>query len=104
MIAALASHSDKNKISLLIDTSNISEEDANLVLSSVALNLLMEEDLDVADGPEISIIGQLSALQWQALLPRIHARIVLENENKQALAQVGAESLAFLPLENFINN
>lgn len=104
VIAALASHSDKNKISLLIDTSNISEEDANLVLSSVALNLLMEEDLDVADGPEISIIGQLSALQWQALLPRIHARIVLENENKQALAQVGAESLAFLPLENFINN
>ncbi len=45
VIKAIASHPDKSKITLLIDNSNISAEDADLILSSVAMNLLMEEEL-----------------------------------------------------------
>jgi hypothetical protein len=57
------------------------------------MNLLMQEDLDVTEGVEISLVGQLGELQWEALLPRLHARIVLEKENEQAIAQAGAETL-----------
>jgi predicted O-linked N-acetylglucosamine transferase (SPINDLY family)/glycosyltransferase involved in cell wall biosynthesis len=99
-IAAIATHPDKSKMTLLVDSSNISDEDANLALSSVVMNLLMEEDLDVSDGSEISLIGQLSEIQWSVLIPRLHGRIVLENENREAVAQAKAENLALLLIDS----
>ncbi|MEG4319324.1 MULTISPECIES: hypothetical protein [unclassified Microcoleus] len=102
VVRAIATHPDKNKISLLIDTSKISDEEANLILSSVAMNLLMEEDLDVSDGPEISLIGQLSKIQWEALIPRLHGRVVLEHENKDAIAQAKAEKISVCAINNFM--
>jgi hypothetical protein len=93
VIKAIATHPDRSHITLLVDTSGISQEDGNLFLSGVAMNLLMQEDLDVTEGVEISLVGQLGELQWEALLPRLHARIVLEKENEQAIAQAGAETL-----------
>src|SRR5919199_4708367 len=41
-LGAIATHPDKSQITLLVDTTNISEEDANLVLSAVAMNLMMQ--------------------------------------------------------------
>ncbi|MEG4201678.1 glycosyltransferase [Microcoleus sp. Pol12A5] len=102
VVRAIATHPEKNKITILTDNSNISDEDANLALSSVAMNLLMEEDLDVSDGPEISLIGQLSEIQWEALIPRLHARIVLENENREAIAQANAENISSFELDRFM--
>jgi hypothetical protein len=78
-------HPNKNQITLLIHTGNLSEDEASLVLSDVVMNLLMQEDLDVTDEPEISLIGQLSVSEWEALLPRIQARIILETEIKAQL-------------------
>jgi Predicted O-linked N-acetylglucosamine transferase, SPINDLY family len=100
-IRAIATHPDKSKMTLLVDTSNVSEEDANLALSGVAMNLLMEEDLDVSDGPEISLIGQLSEIQWETLISCLHGRIVLENENIKAIAAAG-ESISSLELDRFM--
>ena len=51
VVRAIATHPDKSKMTLLVDTSNVSEEDANLALSGVAMNLLMEQDLDVSRRP-----------------------------------------------------
>jgi glycosyltransferase involved in cell wall biosynthesis len=101
-LGKLATHPEKHKMTLLVDTSNISEEDANLALSSVAMNLLMEEDLDVSDGPEISLIGHLSEMQRSALTPRLYGRIVLDNENQEAIAQAKAENISSFELDNFI--
>jgi len=101
VVRAIATHPDKNKISLLIDTSNISDEDANLILASVAMNLLMEEDLDVSDGPAISLIGQLSKIKLEVLMPRLHGRIVLEHENKEAISQAKAENISVCEINNF---
>ncbi|MCU0542517.1 MAG: hypothetical protein MUE44_10030 [Oscillatoriaceae cyanobacterium Prado104] len=103
-IGAMATHQNKNKIALLVDTTGISDEDADLALSSAVMNLLMAEDLDVSDGPEIIPIGHLSDIQWQALLPRLHARIVLENENKIPIALAESGNLPFYPLDSFIQN
>ena len=57
------------------------------------MNLLMQEELDVSEGLEISFLGQLGEIQWKALLPRIQARIVLENENQEAIALFKAENI-----------
>ena len=96
IIMTILTHPESQEITLLINTSNLeenSEIDANLVVSGVVMNLLMQEDLEMAGEPEISLIGKFSQLQWEALLPRIQARISLENENKQAIADTKAENL-----------
>jgi len=94
-IRAMITHPNKDKITLLVDSTQISDEDANLALSSVVMNLLIEDDLDVSDGPEISLVGQLSEIEWQALRRRLHGRIVLEHENKEAIAAEGKRIAAF---------
>ncbi len=103
VIRVIATHPDRSQMTLLIDTSSISDESANLLLSSVVMNLLMQEDLDVTEGPEIFLIGQLDEMPWEVLLPRIHARILLENENQQAIAQARAETILVCELDSFSN-
>jgi hypothetical protein len=93
VIKAIATHPNNSHITLLIDSSGISQEDANLLLSGVAMNLLMQEDLDVTEEAKISLVGQLGELQWEALLPRLHARIVLEKEDEPAIAQARVQTL-----------
>ena len=100
VVKAIATHPDKSQMTLLVDTSNISEEDANLALFSVAMNLLMAENLDVSDGPEISLIGQLNEMQWSALIPRLYGLIVLDNENREAIAQATAENIPSFELDH----
>lgn len=101
VIRTLATHADSYKTTLLIDTTDISGENAELFLSSATMNLLMEEDLDLTDGLEISLVMNLADIQWKALLPRIHGRIILENQNQQALIQAKADTLASYPLTSF---
>lgn len=102
VVRAIATHPDKSKMTLLVDNSNISDEDANLALSSVAMNLLMEEDLDVSDGPEISLIGQLSEIQWEALIPRLRGRIVLQKESIDVIIQAKAQNIPTFDLDSFM--
>jgi len=100
VIKVIANHPDKSHITLLIDTSTIADEEAELAVSGIVMNLLMEEDLDVADGPELSLIGQLSQGQWSALLPCLDARLVLNYENQQVVNQVNATNLPVCKLDS----
>lgn len=100
VICGIASYADKSSMTLLIDTSGISEEDANLALSGIAMNLLMQEGIDITEELEISLIGTLGEIQWEALLPRLKARLVLEHENQQAIAKVRAESIPCWELDH----
>jgi glycosyltransferase involved in cell wall biosynthesis len=94
VIKAIATHSDRSQITLLVDNGEISEEDAGLILSSVSMNLLMQEDLEFSEEDlQITFVGHLSPIQWEALLPRIQARIMLENEDKEAIARFKIENL-----------
>lgn len=97
----VATHIDRKKTTLLINTGNIAVEDAELFLSSVVMNLLVQEDLDVTERLEISLVENLADIQWEALLPRIHARIALEYEDKNALSQAKAETLTSYKIEVF---
>ncbi len=103
VIGMLATHLDCQHITLFIDTSNSVDQYAEMLLSTVSMNLLMQEDLDISEGLEISFVTQLGDMQWQALLPKIKARIVLEHENQQAIAQATAENLPSIEVEDFTN-
>ncbi|MEH2118566.1 glycosyltransferase [Nostoc sp.] len=101
VMKTVATHMDRKKTTLLINTGNLDVEDAELFLSSVVMNLLVQEDLDVTERLEISLVENLADIQWEALLPRIHARIVLEYEDKNALSQAKAETLTSYEIEIF---
>lgn len=99
-IKTVVTHPRSEKTTLLININNVAVEDVELLLSSVTMNLLMQEDLDVTEGLEISLVENLSDIQWKALLPCIHARISLEHEDRDALIQAQAETLLTYELES----
>ncbi len=103
VIRAIATHPDRSQMTLVIDTTSIFDEAANLLLSSVVMNLLMQEDLDVSEGPDISLVEQLDERQWEVLLPCLHARMVLENENQEVIIHLGATNLPCGEINSFNN-
>ncbi len=100
IIKPLATHPERKHITLVVDTSRVPDEDANLVISGAVINLLMSEKLEVNDELEISLTGQLNKLEWEALLSLIQGRIVLEHEDQEGISQIGAENL---PLSHLID-
>ncbi|OLP15650.1 hypothetical protein BST81_25190 [Leptolyngbya sp. 'hensonii'] len=96
-IAGVLRHPDRHRITLLVDSSNaISVEEADMAISSITMQLLMEEELEAAgDEPEISLISRFSEAQWYGLIPFVQARIPLAQENTAAIDQAGAR---YLPL------
>ncbi len=102
VIRAIATHPARSQMTLLINNGKIPDTDAALILSSVTMNLLMNEDLDITDALKIFLVGQLDEIQWEALLPNIHARIILENEDREEIARVKAENIPFHELNSFI--
>ncbi len=100
-IRAIATHPDRSHIALLIGPGYIADEDADMILCSVVMNLLIEDDLDVSEGPEISLVsGQMRKMEWGALLPWLDARLIVENEGTEAIATVGAENIPTCELES----
>jgi hypothetical protein len=93
VIKTVLTHPDKSRITLLLDTNFISEEDANLILSGIFMNLLLHEDLSVEDGAEITALGALNDSQWKTLLQHIKFRIILAVESQHAIIQSGADHL-----------
>ncbi|MDX2100103.1 MAG: hypothetical protein SFW36_20195, partial [Leptolyngbyaceae cyanobacterium bins.59] len=92
LILALLSRPDRDRITLLIDSSQANVEEADLLLSSLLMQLMLEQEIDLAD-LEISLTGSLQPQDWQSLLPHIHARIPLTWENPQAIVAANATIL-----------
>ena len=64
-----------------------------MFLSSIAMNLLMEEDIDISDGLGISPVGNLSPIQWEVVFNHVTGRIILEQEDKDTLVSVVGENI-----------
>ncbi len=101
VIQVLVKHPEKNRIILLIDTRSTSLEEADLILSSVTMSLLLKEDLDVDNGPEVFLIGEFNELQWEYVLAIVHAHLILVNENKQALSDLRSRKFPSYTVGNF---
>jgi glycosyltransferase involved in cell wall biosynthesis len=79
---------------LLIDTTNVEDlEDANVLVSGIAMNLMMCADIDITEHLEISLTGKLSSIQWQELLPKLCGRIKLGLEDVEAIESSGCSLL-----------
>jgi FkbM family methyltransferase len=82
-------HPDKSRMKLLIDTNGIDGETANWMLSDVAMQLLSENPEAVdQEEPDILLLEPLNENQWQELRPLLTARIQVEGEDQEAIAQV----------------
>ena len=93
VISTIITQPESSQISLFIDIANTSEDEANLILSSVTMNLLMAEDWDVAEAPEITLLPPLTGEGWQVLLSYIHCRIILEKESQEVRESIPAYRL-----------
>ncbi|WP_338043324.1 glycosyltransferase [Nodularia sphaerocarpa] len=100
VFTVVATHPDSEKITLLVNTNNIAVEDAELFLSSVAMNILMQEDLDITEKLQISLVADLADIQWKALLPRISGKIILEHEDENGLIPATAQNITAYELES----
>ncbi|MGD1809769.1 hypothetical protein ACP6PL_30690 [Dapis sp. BLCC M126] len=60
----------------------------------------MEEELDVDEGPEILLVGELNQVQWSTLIPQLQGMIKLDNENEEAIMLCITNAIAQLKAEN----
>jgi len=98
LFRTILTSSQRDKISLLIDNSNLSDEEVNLIISDVIFNLIQQEDLDIEEEPAVCLLNNLSETQWEFILDKAHIRVVLQNQNKEIITQVGANKLFSLQL------
>ncbi len=83
---------------LLIDTHNIAPELADQVVSGVIMALALETGLDVTETLCISLVPHLGEIQWQALAPKLTARLVFSAENGAAIQATQLQQLQALEL------
>jgi glycosyltransferase involved in cell wall biosynthesis len=83
VLTLVAIDESREKITLLICLDGADHEAAELILSSAAMNLMMGADIDVSEDTQVSFLSQLSASQWQVLLPRLAKWIRLQQENQR---------------------
>jgi len=95
----LAQDSDSGQLTLLIDTSNgVDPEAANMLVSTVAMNIMMSADIDITEQFEIAFTGELAPIQWQALLPKLQGRIKLDLEDVRSIESSGANLISEIQL------
>lgn len=100
VVSAVVTHPDCQSICLLIDSSNIDEEEAGLMLSSILMNICLKQNLEFKEEPIIAFLDAMNKIQWRAILPRIHARIALKTDNQQVIVQAQADRLPICDLES----
>lgn len=93
MLQKVATHPEQKDMTLLIDTQGTNYEDANLLLSNLLMNFFMTEDISIDEDLQISLVPELSSIQWSYLLTRVQGRIELPVENRQGITEVEAENL-----------
>ncbi|MEH2264240.1 glycosyltransferase [Nostoc sp.] len=100
LIKLITSHPNHKQITLLIDINGVAQEEADLFLQGIAMNLMIEEEIDITENLTISLLRDLTDSQWQSLIYCINARFVLEHENKQIVANPPVGKIPLFSLEN----
>lgn len=91
------------EMTILISAINVVDpEEADLLLSSVALNLAMEQGIDISEGPEIALLSDISPLQWKALQTDLQGRITLASEDLETIQKLEAQNLTAFTLEELL--
>jgi hypothetical protein len=101
VIRAVQSHPAYDRLSLIVDSGALSDEDADLILSGILMNLLLETDLEADTEPSISILTQFQRHYWLPWRYRLHFRLMLPHENESAIADRAAD-LPALSIQAFL--
>jgi hypothetical protein len=99
-------HPDKSQIMLLINTQTLSnsEIEPELLLSSIILNLTLNEGLNFAENQlEISLIPELNSKQWEAFLQKIFGRVILNNEDMETIEMLKLTTFAAFRVDEIAN-
>ncbi len=102
---AIIDHPKNSDITLLINTQNTNLEDAQFLLADVLMNLYYDKKTEINNDkfPEFNLLNINSTDEYKGLLPVLSSRIVLEDENKEFINQIGLEQLPSCTLEEFKN-
>ena len=99
VITVLENHPDSEKITLLINASNFPSQFTQIFMD----NLCKQDEEEINEGLEISLVGKLSPMQWESLLSQLTARIILSNEDQQVIKQLQLEKLPSYQIDNLEN-
>ncbi|MEE3715925.1 tetratricopeptide repeat protein [Tumidithrix elongata RA019] len=101
VISALVRHPQSDRITLLIETTGIEQEDAEQFILGVMMLLALQEGQEDTD-LEISLTGNLSPTIWEVILGRVAGRIVLPQENRAAIKAVAMEAIKTVSLDQLL--
>lgn len=93
VIQKLAADSNADKTTLLIYIGDTDAETADLILSSITMNLMMETEIDVTENLQISLMLEINEKQWENLVAHLDSILLLSVQNQQAIAKFQAERL-----------
>jgi len=99
ILRILGQHPAKEQMTVLFESSGVEAEEVGLLLSGIAMNLMLEEELDIESGPEIALTGDLSQGQWNTVVGLVNGRIAFEAENTLRIKEVGGDRLKTYALE-----
>lgn len=87
------------EVTLLVDTTGIDPEEVEAAISSVLLNLMMEEEIDMSDTLEISLLEPMSDSEWKILASELYACIKTPCDNLEVCSRPYEENCKFISLE-----
>lgn len=93
VLRVVLQHPQKSRIALVVGAGSLEGEQEQAALAHVYFNLLLSENLNIDDGPQVLLANGLSSVEWELLLPRLSLRIWLANENLENVAQAGLKNL-----------
>ncbi|MDJ1182177.1 hypothetical protein [Roseofilum casamattae] len=99
VLQAAIQHPQNDEITLVVETGGISDEDADAAMSAAIMQLLMEENIDTSDSPELCLTGSLGRLQWQALASQLQGRLAM---NAESSLPAVLSSLPVYSVEQFV--
>lgn len=101
VIKVVINHYMKSNISLIIYVDKIPGEEANLILSSIFMELVLRGELEVeTDGCEIVLLEAISESAWELLLSHKCALIPLENEKKPEILGLKSDYIPLIKIED----
>jgi SAM-dependent methyltransferase len=86
-IKELISNQTEESITLLIDSTGLSLEDADISLEAIYLNFFSEFSLDISEYLNILMLPELTTAEWETLLPQLHSRIKMNKENQAIITK-----------------
>ncbi|MDH6099002.1 glycosyltransferase [Anabaenopsis sp. FSS-46] len=95
VISSLENHPDCGKMTLLVNAGKFPPH-----LTQAFTEQLCEEE---EEGLQISVVGKLSPLEWEALLPQVTGRIVLAQEDGESMGQLPMDQVPLVTVDGFVD-